>query len=626
MKRVTSFLTPALTCALLAGCPEEHPRAPAITGIAASGAPLQGGTVYLVDGAGRTASGAVSATGHYRISVKGMTGPFLLEALGRAGGQLVILHSAATTRDVAEEHIINVTPLTELVTAYLLEAWPSEVFRDANRSLAPLTDDALDVASQTVRVQVGAALDAFEATGDVRTAAFEADGTGMDAALEALKLAPAQDVSTGAPRYELSLSTGSTPIGIDPAAPEDTALIALSPADRSTVDAARAALPSIDARLQALASAFATHVPSADEIRALFASDAEGFRHNGLALDSYLETVLLEESNVGFTVSPAVLDGVQDARHVWVGIRMTTAMKEEPLSAGTMDRPGVGAAQWEERFLMQRSDGGAWQIAGNQAMADCAVSNMARLIGSSVETMVELFVSSTQLDPRVGSVRVTGPGLPEQGLTLVRSPPEYPRENLIIENDTWHWNTINDARCTSISPPPANCGLDWSQVAMGSRFTFEFFDGSEISLGTEHRRLRGTPRTASEWLARKSSVFPLITNPAAYQPTWDNVTDLSEGAPFVAGGTEVATWRIPADPSVRMHFVGLWRGYTLDDSGLPADARQEGCSHLLHGAASSSRSCTWVAPFEANWAWIDLGARDVYGNKLWDQVNPEDPG
>jgi hypothetical protein len=691
---ISRLLIPLFAAAVLAACSSS------IAGVAASGLPLAGGTVYLVDSAGHSASASVAADGSYQLTVKDMTGPFLLEALGFAGGSPVVLHSAATATDVLVARKVNITPLTELGTAYVLGTWPAEVFRQSNRNLAPLTDAALRAASATVRSEVGAVLDAFGVAGDPRTLDFKADGTGMDRALDALKLVPTQEAGTGKARYELSLFSGSTPVVIDPAAPASGALLTFTAGDKANLEAALAALPSINGQFQALAVAFKNGLPAKASILPFFATDAQGFRHNGLALDPYIDGVLLKDGNVGFTTSPATIVGFEDETHVWVTTRMFTAMKEGALSAGPMDQPGLGADQWEERFLMRRNGAGVWQIAGNQALAGCAVNNLARLNAKSlteaevaalpgigilpdfylngvlhdycyflpgvsdpnwivivgchgdatfpivvydtwppqaattrvighpsggVERFVEFWVSSSQIDPRVTSVKVTGPGIPSQGLTLVRSPPEFPRGGLIIAGDEWHWDTLNDDRCQNYKPPVANCGLDWSQLALGSKFTFDFLDGMGTSLGTEQRRLRGTPRSETEWLARKDSMFPLVTNTARYEVSWANILDTSAGAPFLPGGTEIANWKVPTDAIVSMHFVGMWRNYNLNDSGLPADARDEGCSYLLYGDTSRSRSCTWSAASKTTWSWIDLGARDLYGNMLWHEVNPGNP-
>ncbi len=262
----SALCTAALTLAACSGGGGGGGGSHVVAGRAAAGRPVSGGRAFLLDAAGRSSGADVSSDGGYRIDVSDLQAPFLVEVVGTVGGNPAILHSAATATDVNQGRTVNVTPLTELATAFALRGSPGAVFRDASRTLAPLTDDALSSAGGEVRAALAPLLRAFGADVDPRITPFAADGTGMDGALDALKLLPVQDAATGAARYELSLVTASGTVMLDPAAPPGGAVVSFSSADLARLQAVLAALPAIDAQLQALAAKLATSIPAAGEV------------------------------------------------------------------------------------------------------------------------------------------------------------------------------------------------------------------------------------------------------------------------------------------------------------------------------------------------------------------------
>src|SRR6267378_6078895 len=142
--------------------------------------------------------------------------------------------------------------------------------------------------------------------------------------------------------------------------------------DASNPASSVAALPAIRARLRALVARFDDELPAKSEIVRFF--DPDGFYHNGLRLDAFLDSVLLKPRNtpegfdyVGFTFSDLEVDQVVDASHVFV--TYTVSVKH---SRGVRFRP------WTERMLMTRVCG-HWRLSGNQQIAHASVGFRARL-------------------------------------------------------------------------------------------------------------------------------------------------------------------------------------------------------------------------------------------------------
>jgi serine/threonine protein kinase, bacterial len=98
----------------LAGCGGGNTNpAQMVSGVAAAGSSL-GGTVYLKDSANpaQEISAPIAADGSFSFNVGGLTPPFLLKAVGNAGGNSYTLYSFAAGTGVA-----NINPLSNLAVA-----------------------------------------------------------------------------------------------------------------------------------------------------------------------------------------------------------------------------------------------------------------------------------------------------------------------------------------------------------------------------------------------------------------------------------------------------------------------------------------------------------------------------
>jgi hypothetical protein len=222
----------------------------------------------------------------------------------------------------------------------------------------------------------------------------------------------------------------------------------------------------------------------------------------------------------------------------------------------------------------------------------------------------------------------------------VRPPAAQPRENLVFEGDPAIWNSFNTDRCSDLvngggsgDPRPVipACGLDWSKVAGGTVFHFDFRDAGGLSIGSVDEPLQGRPDDEASWWARRAS-FPRFTNAANQEPSFANIFDDASGAPWGLGGTVHLAWTLPADPTMQMTSVSHARVYYQANAFTdPTQKRDDMSATSLWartdgtGAPLTSASHTFTTGDLTFWAWSTLEARDAYGNALQQDVSPVNP-
>jgi len=182
-----------------------------LTGVVATGAPLIGATVSVVDGRGVSQGATVSslADGSYEMTLSSTspTMPLLIQANGvDMYGSPVVLYSVAqaiTTGSNAKT-LVHVTPLTNAVTALLLGGNPRPHFQNASTrysTWALLGNSlALTAASTFVKTAIRANLTDARLTDIARVdffkdSTFAANKTGLDAVLEGVRVQFGTDIS-----------------------------------------------------------------------------------------------------------------------------------------------------------------------------------------------------------------------------------------------------------------------------------------------------------------------------------------------------------------------------------------------------------------------------------------------
>jgi hypothetical protein len=169
---------------LVAGCGggDDPAAAPSLSGVAAVGTPIVGGTVTVKCAGGAALNATTSSGGNWQVSFSGQTLPCAVQVSGgTAGGAAnsTPYHSIALSLGT-----VNLTPLTDTVMAQLLGSAPQGWF--ASPTFTGINTTALTTALNTVKTQLGLA----STLGSINplTSSFVArQGDTMDNILEAFK-------------------------------------------------------------------------------------------------------------------------------------------------------------------------------------------------------------------------------------------------------------------------------------------------------------------------------------------------------------------------------------------------------------------------------------------------------
>ena len=200
------------------------PAAPAATtlgGTIAVGAPMLNATISVKDAQGVVVSAAVGADGSYSgLSLAGLVAPFSLQACGFIDGNYGCYYAV-----VGQAGTGNVTPLTNATVALALGSDPAALFAAAGGASAP-SAAALDTQAAKLR---SALADLLAKAGvgagvDFATTPFDADRTGMDKVLDAVKVSTGNDGTKTFVQVEGKLGSGNA--FFDPNAPGSGALSA----------------------------------------------------------------------------------------------------------------------------------------------------------------------------------------------------------------------------------------------------------------------------------------------------------------------------------------------------------------------------------------------------------------
>lgn len=185
-------LVSGLSAVLLAGCGgggDGGAGTPVLSGVAAVGAPIVGGTVSVTCAGGSAMSATTLATGAWQVTTSGQTLPCAVRVTGGTVGGAANntpYHSIAINFGT-----VNITPLTDLIVANLGGATPATWFGGINAStLQAITPARISAALQMVSDALG--MTATLSGANPLTTAFAAtNGELLDDVLEALAAAGA---------------------------------------------------------------------------------------------------------------------------------------------------------------------------------------------------------------------------------------------------------------------------------------------------------------------------------------------------------------------------------------------------------------------------------------------------
>lgn len=174
-----------------------------LSGTIAVGAPMLNATVSVKDAKGVVVSAPVGADGSYSgLSLEGLTAPFSLQACGFVDGNYGCYYAV-----VGQAGTGNVTPLTNATVALALGADPAALF--AAGGTPPSAAD-LDAQNIKLKTALGDLLaKAGVGSADFATTPFDADRTGMDKLLDAVKISTGNDDGKTFVQVEGKLGSGN---------------------------------------------------------------------------------------------------------------------------------------------------------------------------------------------------------------------------------------------------------------------------------------------------------------------------------------------------------------------------------------------------------------------------------
>ena len=439
--------------------PVVPPPATTLSGTAAVGAPISG-SVVAIDSKGKVSTAVnTGAGGAFTVDVAGMTAPFFLSITGSSGGKQVTLNSIAT----AAGQTVNITPLTDLIVSTASgqpggTALAAVCAPVANTVSAACTSALANAATQQ---RLDAAVAAVVAmikpinTGNTNplTGAFVANGTGMDAVLDQILVAPAEAQGAMATVTLIATNSALGSVTLPAAAGGAPTIPAATPpsdADLAKATAAASVLPEIRACMASLSALYPKTgfvVPSAaavspfidnsfnmgaavgkaDIVSAL--SSADQAAHAGLTIEALgLASVSMQPlsadeiatlTSASSTSTTRVADFI--GNRLGAGATAIAFTSGKPSSAWVQLRIGTdaGMLNWK---LVKTGDtsgcAGGWKLAGSghldmhmnariQRNFDTAgTASFSREWAAHVELDTVL-----QENPAVNKIDVRGPGL-----------------------------------------------------------------------------------------------------------------------------------------------------------------------------------------------------------------------
>jgi hypothetical protein len=213
-----SFVVALLT-SVLAGCGGGTSTASglSLSGTAAVGSPIVGGTVALVCASGSAVTPTTTNTaGAWSVTLTGQTLPCVVQV---SGGTINSVANSTSYHSVTSSAgTVNVTPITDLIVSNLAgTGTPSTWFSALNAAaLSPLTPTAVTAATAQIKTALG--LSALTAIDPLTVSFNPASGNAMDDVLTALQAAILSNgTSFAALRTAASSSTFTPPVGFSTA-------------------------------------------------------------------------------------------------------------------------------------------------------------------------------------------------------------------------------------------------------------------------------------------------------------------------------------------------------------------------------------------------------------------------
>jgi hypothetical protein len=356
-----------------------------MVGTAATGSPIAGSPVTLVDSTGKQITTKTDGTGQYALSTVGLTAPFLVSVVTSAASPNG--YPAGTTfygvSDQTTPTVINITPLTDLLIRdwYAAQSSPVDIgtaFAKPASNPPPTAGEAqLLNAAILDFVQPVLQQDGVDPVGlDFISGAFSANGQGLDAALGQIKPITYDSAGTTA---SLTIDTTSTTTQSTTVTASTGSLkVATTTSDSGSGAASSTVTSAIIPTSSAEASAVSGVQATLDRLSGLIQSKGSALQASDLAPffdDNFLDgglTTAEEEQLItplaGAAVNSDVItqvrsyDGSNNLLGVVATLNVTQNGSDFPSELG-YGSPDVG-------LIFKRESDGSWLLYGNQQEAN----------------------------------------------------------------------------------------------------------------------------------------------------------------------------------------------------------------------------------------------------------------
>jgi hypothetical protein len=339
----------------------QAPAATTVSGVAAAGAPIIG-SVTIKDSTTPTAQTKtvpIAADGKYTVDVTGMKAPYMVRADGKVGGNDYHLYSAATTSDLGGT--INITPLTDLIVANIAGSIAKTYFD--NGGFSTLTAAELTTQSDALKAKLLPVLQALGVSSsiDLLRASFSADHTGLDSALDVLKVTT--NTTTG-------VATITNIITQQQVASNTASVLT----DTTGVATGITDIQSITKVFKTFSGLFATSLPSETNATLLSLLDSATFMNDGQNLASFLSDLTTDPTMVGISFANTTIQSIDP-------IAGTAVVAFDVIQAGKVTTDGP------KPFHMIKKSG-VWYLQGDQYVAHIRIRAVAQYLPSNTPATI----------------------------------------------------------------------------------------------------------------------------------------------------------------------------------------------------------------------------------------------
>ena len=572
-----------------------------ISGTAAAGAAIIG-TVYIKDSKGVEKSVAIpaSSNGKFSIDVSGMTGPFLMKAVGTVGNTQVNYCSAATTDDLGKN--VNITPFTDLMVASLAGQVAANYYSNGNPAL--ITTAALTAQVQALTNKLAPVMTAMglSASTDLLRASFTPGASALDSMMDVVKVSvdPTTTAVTITNIIDNSKMTATSLTAMNSGSMMGGMTGTLTaPTTTQLTD-----IQQINAGIQSFVKAFqGATMPSVTTLQNLNLLGST-FMDEGRNLSNFLNQMTSKSDPLGMSAGPATfVSTTQDSSGNLTGAVVDFTVTLPKLNNQTQ------TIRW--RFAKTN---GVWQALGDgriikfdfhsTAYYAQSVSNTTTPYG----TGLEFYMSDDYNSSGVTSAVVTGPGLPSP-VTLynVQSSTSTSSRNFTLDQTGANSNDVvwlSQAASTTTDQGimSAFSGANDSNIP----YTVTLYKGT-TQLAQYTITITKRPFTYAE-LA--TAPFATFTNPATYTAMQQfSLTTANTITWTLASGT-VSDW-LNVGINGTDSATGATSSYQFNQQLLPGDTQ-------FSGTISSG----WSLPstFKATSGYVVLSVDDQYGRILNTQV------